>query len=88
MPLRHAAPSPPQFTDALVGETTIEFDHPIFDQDTVMRTGRKGIEATMRWRRILFAGFMAPCMKDSRLVECVMFGEPMGGAGCVRGQEN
>ena len=36
----------------------------------------------MHKRRILFAGFVAR-MEDTRLSECVMFGELMGGAGCV-----
>ena len=40
----------------------------------------------MRTRRILFAGFMAR-LEDTRLPKCVMFGELMGGAGCVGGQE-
>ena len=37
-------------------------------------------------RRILFAGFVAR-MEDTRLPKCVMFGELVGGAGCVGGQE-
>ena len=41
----------------------------------------------MRKRRsILFAEFVAG-MEDTRLPECVMFGELVGGAGCVEGQE-
>ena len=34
----------------------------------------------------MFAGFLAR-MEDTRLPKCVMFGEMLGGAGCVRGQE-
>ena len=33
-----------------------------------------------------FAGFVAR-MEDTRLPKCVMFGEMVGGAGCVGGQE-
>ena len=34
----------------------------------------------------MFAGFVAR-MEDMRLPKCVMFGEMVGGAGCVGGQE-
>ena len=34
----------------------------------------------------MFAGFVAR-MEDTRLPKCVMFGELVGGAGCVGGQE-
>ena len=40
--------------------------------------------ANVRRRRILFAGFVAR-MEDTRLPKCVMFGELVGGAGCVGG---
>ena len=33
----------------------------------------------------MFAGFVAR-MEDTRLPKCVMFGEMVGGAGCVEGQ--
>ena len=48
--------------------------------------GSESTEATLRRKRILFAGFVAR-MEDTRLPKCVMFGEMVGGAGCVRGQE-
>ena len=51
-----------------------------------MKTGSGSIEATLRRRRILFAGSVAR-MEDARLPKCVMFGEMVGGAGCVGGQE-
>ena len=51
-----------------------------------MKTGSESIEATLRRRRILFAGFVAR-MEGTRLPKYVMFGELVGGAGCVRGQE-
>ena len=50
--------------------------------DMLMKTGSERIEATLHRRRILFAGFVAR-MEDTRLPKCVMFGELVGGAGCV-----
>ena len=61
-------------------------DNPILYLDTPIKTGSESIEATLRRRGILFAGFVAR-MKDTRLPKCVMFGKLMGGAGCVGGQE-
>ena len=61
-------------------------DHAISYLDTLIRTGSESIEATLRRRRILFAGFVAR-MEDTRLPKCVTFGEMLGGAGCVGGQE-
>ena len=49
-----------------------------------MKTGSEGIEAKMHRRWILFAGFVAR-MEDTRLSKCVMFGELVGGVGCVGG---
>ena len=60
-------------------------DHPISYLVTLIK-GSESIEATLRRRRILFAGFVAR-MGDTRLPKCVMFGEVVGGAGCVGGQE-
>ena len=51
-----------------------------------MTKGSESIEATLRRRWILFAGFMA-CMEDTRL-PCVLFGELVGSAGCMGGQGN
>ena len=51
-----------------------------------INTGSESIEATLRRRRILFAGFVAR-MEDTRLPKCVMFGELVGGAGCVGSQK-
>ena len=61
-------------------------DHPISYLDTLVKTGSESIEATLRRRRIFSAGFVAR-MEDTRLPKCVMFGEMVGGAGCVGGQE-
>ena len=61
-------------------------DHPISYLDTLIKTRIESIEATLRRRRILFAGFVAR-MEDTRLPKCVMFGELVGGAGCVGGKE-
>ena len=57
-------------------------DRPISDLDTLIKTGSESIEATLSMRRILFAGFVAR-MENTRLPKCVMFGELVGGAGCV-----
>ena len=61
-------------------------DHPISYQHTLLKTGSESIEATSCRRRILFAAFVAR-MEDMRLPKCVMFGEMVGGVGCVGGQE-
>ena len=53
---------------------------------TLLKTRSESIEATLRRRRILNAGFVAR-MEDTRRPKCVMFGEMLGGAGCVGGQE-
>ena len=53
---------------------------------TLVKTGSESIEATLRRRRILFAGFVAR-MEDTRLPKYVMFGKIVGGEGCVLGQE-
>ena len=55
-------------------------------KDTLSKTGSESIEVTLRRRWNLFAGFVAR-MEDTRLPKCVMFGELVGGAGCVGGQE-
>ena len=60
-------------------------DHPISYLDTLVKTGSESIEATLCRRRILFARLVAR-MEDTRLPKCVMFGEMVGGAGCVGGQ--
>ena len=61
-------------------------DHPISYLDTIIKTESESIEATLRRRQILFAAFVAR-MEDTRMPKCVMFGEIVGGAGYVRGQE-
>ena len=61
-------------------------DHPISDLVTLVKTGSESIEATLRRRRITFAGFVAR-MEDTKLPKCVMFGEIVGCAGCVGDQE-
>ena len=59
-------------------------DHPISYLDALIKTGSESIEATLRRRQILFAGFVAR-MEDTRLPKCVMFGELVGGASSVGG---
>ena len=61
-------------------------DHPISYLDTLIKTGSESIEATLRRRRILYAGFVTR-MEDTRLPKYVMFGELVGDAGCVGCQE-
>ena len=87
MPLRHAAPSPPQVLDSLHRLAKHNrADHPISYLDTLIKTRSESIEATSRRRRILFAVFMAR-MEDTRLPMCVIFRELMKGTDCVGGQE-
>ena len=87
MPLRHAAPSPPQVLDSLIGwRKHNRADHTIFYLDTIVKTGSESLEATLRIRRILFTGFVER-MGDTTLPKCVMFGEMVEGAGCGGGQE-
>ena len=81
VPLRHAAP-----TRCIGWRKHNRADHPISYLDTLLKTGSETIEATLRWRRILFAGFVAR-VEGTRLPKCVMSGEMVGGAGCVGGQE-
>ena len=50
-----------------------------------MKTESESTEANIRSRQILFAGSVAR-LEDTRLPKCVMFGELVGGAGCVGGQ--
>ena len=54
-------------------------DHPISYLDTLVKMGSESIEATLRRRRILFAGFVAR-MEHTRLPKSAMFGEMVGGA--------
>ena len=60
-------------------------DNPISGLDKLLKTGGESIETTLSRRWILFAGFVA--LEDTRLPKCVIFGEMVGGAGCVGGQE-
>ena len=61
-------------------------DHLISYLDTLVKAGSESIEAILRKRRILFAGFVAR-MEETRLPKRVMVGELVGGAGSVGGQE-
>ena len=87
MLLRRAAPSPPQLPDPLHRITKAQSHRlPISYLNTLVKTGSESIEATLRKRRILFAGFVVR-MEDTRLPKRVMFGELVGGAGSAGGQE-
>ena len=61
-------------------------DHPISYLNTHIKAGSESIEATLRRRRILFAGFVAS-MEDTRMPKCVMFGKLARRAGCVGGRK-
>ena len=66
VPLRPAAPSPPQLSDSLHRlASNNRIDHPIFYPDTLMKTGSESIEDIIRRRRISVAGFVAR-MEDTR----------------------
>ena len=54
--------------------------------DALAKTTSESIEAIVRERRILFAGFLAR-MGEERLPQRVMFGELVGGKGYSGGQE-
>ena len=87
MSLRYAAPSPPQSLTRCIGwRNNNRADHPISYLNTLVKMGSESMERTIRRRRILFAGLDVR-MEDTRLPKCVMFGELVGGAGCVGGQE-
>ena len=74
-------------TRCIDGRKPNRADHPISCLDTLVKTGSESIEATIYKRRILFAGFVARMEDDTRLSKRAMFGEMVGGAGCVGGQE-
>ena len=60
--------------------------HPITYLGTLVKTRSESIEAAIRRGQILLLGFVAR-MKDARLPRYGMFGELVGDAGCVEGQE-
>ena len=78
----HGAKNP----DAKSRGTRDNVDHPISYLDTLIKRGRESTKATLRRKRILFAGFVA-CMEETRLPKFVMFGDLVGGAGCVGSEE-
>ena len=55
-------------------------DHTLSYADALAKTAFKSIEAIVRKRRILFAGFV-PRMGEERLPQRVMFEEIVGGKG-------
>ena len=60
-------------------------DHTLSYADVLAKTASESIEAIVRKRRILFAGFVAR-MGEERLPQRVMFGELVGGNGYSGGQ--
>ena len=61
-------------------------DHTLSYADELAKTASESIEAIVRKRRILFAGFVAR-MGEERLPQRVMFGELVGGKGYSGGHE-
>ena len=61
-------------------------DHILSYADALAKTVSESIEAIVRKRRILFAGFVTR-MREERLPQWVMFGELVGGKGYSGGQE-
>ena len=61
-------------------------DHTLSYADALAKTDSESIDAIVRKRRILFAGFVAR-MGEERLPQRVMFGEFVGGKGYSGGQE-
>ena len=61
-------------------------DHTLSYVDALVKTASENIEAIVRKRRILFAGFVAR-MGGDRLPHAVMFGELVEGTGYSGGQE-
>ena len=72
---------PPRYTNSFVWLYTWPAASTLNVAVDVIKTGREGIEATLRRRRILFAGFVTR-MEDTRLTKCVMFGELVGRGLC------
>ena len=60
-------------------------DHTLSHADVLAQTDSESVEATVRKRRILFAGFVARIWEE-RLPQKVMFGEFVGGKGYSGGQ--
>ena len=61
-------------------------DHTLSYADALAKTASESIEAIVRKRRILFAGFVAR-VGEERLPQRVMFGELLGGRGYSGGEE-
>ena len=62
------------------------YDHNRSYADSLAKTASESIEATVRKRRILLAGFVAR-MGEERLPQRVVFEELVGGKGHSGGQE-
>ena len=75
VPLRCAVTSPPQLLDPCIGwRKQKRIAHPISYVETLLKTGSESIEATLRKRQNLFAGFFVH-MEDTRPLKCEIFGE-------------
>ena len=85
--LRHPATSPPQIPDSL-HRLAKEQSHrlPDFLFGHAYEDGKRGHRGDYAQEADpLFAGFVAR-MEDTRLQKCMIFGELVGGAGCVGGR--
>lgn len=75
VPLQCAASNPPKSLYSLHRKDNACFSY----LETLEQTVSKSIEVTVRKKQNLFAGFVTH-MEDTRLSECVLFGELVGGA--------
>ena len=82
---RHAALSFLNIISCIGWRKNNRTDRPISYMDTLLKTSSGSIEAVVRRRRTLFAGFVAR-MGNTRLPKCMMFGELMGGVCCLGGR--
>ena len=69
-----------------IAETEARRPHPLSYADALAKPDSESIEAIVRKRRILIAGFVA-CTGEERLPQSVIFGELVGGKGYSGGQE-
>ena len=87
MPLRLAAPGPPQIVDPLHRLARAQSCRPPdFLSGHAYQDGKWEHRGDFTQEADLFTGYVART-EDTMLPKYVMFGELEGGAGCVRGQE-
>ena len=87
VPLRHVAPSPPQVLGSLHRLAKAQSHRPPdFLSGYASQDGKSEHRGDFTQGADLVARFVAR-MEDTRLPKCAMFGEMVGGAGCVGSQE-